>query len=354
MSLLFRRTCLSDGSEMRSFLIKAGCFIAIQVVILSVVLKYGSQDATSNNYLYALKDKSDLLRTTPSPRIIFAGGSNLAFGLKSGIVKEKTGYHPINLGLHGLLGIRPLIRLMTKNLREGDVVVLSPEFAIMFRSPGCAEDLGLEMLGVWPESRELIEPDLEIDVDEHVHFDSPLEQLAAATKRTRKILTGDGPEIPEIYKRAGFNSFGDHVAHYEIDPPHFNGFPLHVFSETGLKTFAADVRDFADVCAARSCKVVLACPPVRLSEANADPDRLQQLHKLLSAHLNIQVITNTQDIVLEDRMFYDCPLHLNEQGAEIRTQRLCRCLKRFNVCRETDSSVEDIAHRSSNQASVKR
>ena len=344
---------------MRFFLIKAGCFIVIQLLILSVVLRTGSQDATNDNYLYALKDKSDLLRNTPSPRIIFAGGSNLAFGLKSGVVREKTGYHPINLGLHAHLGIRPLIRLMKKNLREGDVIVLSPEFYIMFQSQGCSEEIGLELLGVWPESRELIEPDLEIDVDENIHIESPLKQLAAATKRTRKILTGksDGSKVDKSYKRSGFNSFGDHVAHYDIDPPKFNPFRLAGFDETVFKTFAAEVNDFADVCAARGCKVVLACPPVRLSESKTEADRLQQLQKLLATHLNIQVITNTRDIVLDDRMFYDCPLHLNERGAEIRTQRLCRSLQRFNVCEETESSehsVKEVANRSPNHSPVKR
>ena len=341
---------------MRSFIIKAVCFIAIQILILSFVLKHGSQDATNNHYLYALKDKSDLLRNTPSPRIIFAGGSNLAFGLQSEIVKEKTGYHPINLGLHAHLGIRPLIRLMSKNLREGDVVVLSPEFYIMFQSPGCAEEIGLELLGVWPESRELIEPDLEIDVDENVHFDTPLKQLAAATKRSRKILTGksDNSNVDKNYKRGGFNSYGDHVAHYEIDPPEFNPFRLVGFNESVFKTFATEVNGFADVCAARNCKLVLACPPVRRSDSQTDAERIERLQSLLTEKLNIQVITNTRDIVLDDRMFYDCPLHLNRRGAEIRTERLCRSLQRFEVCQQTESSVEDIASLSSGSAPVKR
>ena len=338
---------------MRFFLIKASCFIVIQLWILSLVFSNGSQDATNDNYLYALKDKSELLRNTPSPRIIFAGGSNLAFGLKSGIVKVKTGYHPINLGLHAHLGIRPLIRLMTKNLREGDVVVLSPEFYIMFQSPGCAEDFGLELLSVWPESRELIEPDLDVNIDDVVQIESPLKRLAAATKRARKILTGklNGPKLCESYKRGGFNSFGDHVAHYEIDPPDFNPFPLNGFDETVFERFAAEVNGFADVCAARNCKVVLACPPIRLSDSQANADYRQRLQKLLTERLNIQVITNTEDIVLDDRMFYDCPLHLNERGAEIRTQRLCRSLQRFNVCGESEPSVEEVANRSFDRSS---
>lgn len=340
---------------MRFFLIKAGCFVAIQLLILSAVLRCGSRDATSDNYLYALKDKSELLRTTPSPRIIFAGGSNLAFGLKSGIVKERTGFHPINLGLHAHLGIRPLIRLMSKNLRQGDVIVLSPEFYIMFNSLGCTQEMGLELLSVWPQSRRLIEPDLDFDVDQYVHIDSPLKQLAAATKRTRKILTGktDGLNGCKSYTRGGFNSFGDHVAHYETDPPDFNPFPLNAFDETVFKRFVAEVNGFAKICSARNCKVVLACPPVRRSDAEADVNYRQHLQKQLAARLTIPVITNTEDIVLDDRMFYDCPLHLNERGAEIRTERLCRSLHRFDLCLESASSLQQVAGRTPDRNSVR-
>ena len=69
---------------MKKFSLKLGAFVAIQTAILVFVTTYGSMDSSTNEYMYSLKDKYDLLMKTPSPRVIFIGGSNLAFGIKSG------------------------------------------------------------------------------------------------------------------------------------------------------------------------------------------------------------------------------------------------------------------------------
>ena len=59
-----------------------------------------------NNYLMAYKSKTARLITCPTPRIVFIGGSNLAFGLDSHMIEDSLHCHVVNMGLHGGIGIR--------------------------------------------------------------------------------------------------------------------------------------------------------------------------------------------------------------------------------------------------------
>ena len=59
-----------------------------------------------DGYLQAYNKKCQLLEDTPSPRIIFVGGSNLAFGLDSQRIKDSLNINVINYGLHAGIGLK--------------------------------------------------------------------------------------------------------------------------------------------------------------------------------------------------------------------------------------------------------
>jgi len=80
-----------------------------------------------DRYIMALLDKHRLLETTPQPRIIVAGDSNLAFGLDSGMIKKATGYNIINMGLHGGLGLIYSMDELKPYLKKGDIVIFIPD-----------------------------------------------------------------------------------------------------------------------------------------------------------------------------------------------------------------------------------
>lgn len=62
-----------------------------------------------DGYLQAYNKKCQLLEDTPSPRIIFVGGSNLAFGLDSQRIKDSLNINVINYGLHAGIGLKYMI-----------------------------------------------------------------------------------------------------------------------------------------------------------------------------------------------------------------------------------------------------
>ena len=118
---------------MRPFLRDLLLFVAIQ---LGIVL--GLQAAVARNsqsYLASTVDKQRLLATASAPRVVFVGGSNLAYGLDSGAVDRALPHEVVNMGLNSFLGVRYLLAEVENEMRAGDIVALSFEHELFFTAP---------------------------------------------------------------------------------------------------------------------------------------------------------------------------------------------------------------------------
>jgi len=125
---------------MRAFLKKAFLFGALQLVLLGLVLwSYERQYPREQNFLAATIDKQLLLRTQPSPRLVFIGGSSMAFGVDSAKIAAACGRHPVNMGLHAMIGLPYMLAETEPNLEAGDWVIVAPEYQQFARSPGTSE-----------------------------------------------------------------------------------------------------------------------------------------------------------------------------------------------------------------------
>ena len=120
--------------DMRLFARKMLLFMLVQGVIWTGVVALYVRYETTNpagfgkRYAAATIDKHNRLAQQPSPRIVFVGGSNLAFGLDSAAIERSLGYNTVNMGLDLSLGLDFMLREIEPLLERGDVVVVSPEY----------------------------------------------------------------------------------------------------------------------------------------------------------------------------------------------------------------------------------
>ena len=77
--------------------------------------------------------KSDLANAMATPKVIFAGGSNVQYGIRAGVFASELGIPAINFGLHGALPLDYLIACVQKIAKPGDVVVFIPEYEYFFK-----------------------------------------------------------------------------------------------------------------------------------------------------------------------------------------------------------------------------
>src|SRR5689334_933484 len=86
-------------SLMARFLAKAFALaLAVLGLLALLFARYHRQFPPADNYFLAAVDKQRLVARQPSPRLIFVGGSSMAFGLDSAAVAQACGYHPVNMG----------------------------------------------------------------------------------------------------------------------------------------------------------------------------------------------------------------------------------------------------------------
>ncbi len=109
--------------------------------------------------LYSQIEKNKLLETTPVPRIIFVGGSNLSFALDCQMIKDSLSLNPVNTGIIANIGLKYMLKNTLKYIRTGDIVVVSPEYQQFYGDCeyGFNEVLTL-IFDVAPDTKKMIYP----------------------------------------------------------------------------------------------------------------------------------------------------------------------------------------------------
>ena len=102
--------------------------LLIAGILITLILAITMLPMEQDGYLQAYNKKCQLLEDTPSPRIIFVGGSNLAFGLDSQRIKDSLNINVINYGLHAGIGLKYMIDDISTYATKGDIIVFAPEY----------------------------------------------------------------------------------------------------------------------------------------------------------------------------------------------------------------------------------
>ena len=114
---------------MKKFILKIILFTVSFLMITAVLgLFLPPTPRASKSLLFAKIKKDSLLKNTISPRVIFVGGSNLSFGLNSKTIKDSLKLNPINTAVHASIGLQHMMDNTIQFIKEGDIVVLAPEY----------------------------------------------------------------------------------------------------------------------------------------------------------------------------------------------------------------------------------
>ena len=102
--------------------------LTLAIVLTGLAIGQYDTHVRDDNYLAAVLEKDRLIRTTPSPKMILVGGSNLAFGIDSKMLQDSLGIRVVNMGLYAKLGLRYMLAQVRPYIKTGDVVIVVPEY----------------------------------------------------------------------------------------------------------------------------------------------------------------------------------------------------------------------------------
>jgi hypothetical protein len=316
---------------MKALLLKIA-LLTLAVVLTGLVLAANDTRADDNSYVAAVLEKDRLIRNTPSPKIIMVGGSNLAFGTDSRLMRDSLGINVINMGLYAKLGLRYMLAQVKPYIRRGDVILVVPEYD-QFYGDYIEGDNTLNTAMLYtPRDRipDFIRSYSIVDVilrprAEHARR-TFLRAAAAAVGKEDLIFP---PDTNPVYNRHAFNEFGDAVAHLNRegkDPDSIYVGPL-----PSMKNFNPDavevLEDLYQTAVRNGARAYFLWPSYMDSAYAVNADAIRTLGRRISRGTHMPVVGQPGRFVFPKNYFFDTRYHLNARGREVRTQKMIELLR---------------------------
>lgn len=271
------------------------------------------------HYMYELCLKNERLDTLASPRLILVGGSNVAYGMESGLLQDSLRMNVQNMGLHAGMGLRLILSELSKRLRSEDVVVLMPEYQHFFKDAAYGNEEALPYAVMYMGVSLLDEMNLP-------QYQSLITGLPKASigniKTLLSPLTRD-----DVYTALAFNKYGDVVAHYGkpgkfVEPEIIEGAINYRYMEE-LASLMSDLK-------AKGIRVYIF-PPVMISSAyEINKKRINELeNEMKSKGIGFEI--SPTETLQPDSLAYDSNYHMSYPAVHANTVRLMHCLKELGI-----------------------
>jgi len=288
----------------------------------------------TESYSAGLKQKFSLLTSTPSPRLVLVGGSSLAIGVNSNIIKSETNFNPINMGTFAALGIRFMFVSIDEYLQSGDTILFIPEHQVLQQPPYGSGHFLLETIHVNPY---LISDVLTYhSLTTIVHhlpqwFQGRIKSIYA--RKIEPLFYERELSLSDVlYNVYNFNSYGDVISESAGDQHLTKKEVLE--SESGYVGTGGinseTIRFLSkriEMLEQRGVHVLVSWPAMAQSIYDANPDLVKdRIDDLENALGQEHVIGSVEDFLVSDDVFVDASSHLTSTGRDEYTRRLISLL----------------------------
>ncbi|OJV19703.1 MAG: hypothetical protein BGO21_21820 [Dyadobacter sp. 50-39] len=310
---------------MRRYITHTGFFAGLAFLLLAVALFILPNPIAKHNMLGALLDKHEMLRRTDglaagSPRIVVIGGSNVAYGLDSKRIQDALHIPVINAGLHASLGMKFYLTDVKPYIREGDIVVVIPEYSQYYTDTFYGNiELVSVLFDVYPDSRK------EIDIKQWLHLMRFIPFYAATKLKLSKEPGRIGPV--GVYDRKAFNSYGDAYVHWTMPGKKFN--PGQKVSEDQQVNPEAIklLIDFQHFVKGKKATMLLLPPVFQSTSFVNQKPMIDKIYQSIKKN-HLPVIAEPERYELPDSLFFDTASHLILPGIERRSDLVIEDLAR--------------------------
>lgn len=311
-------------TAMKRFILRILLVISLFILINALLLFAIPID--KNAYLCEYNEKVSMLENVQQPRVIFIGGSNLAFGLNSEAIHDSLDINVVNFGLHAGIGIRYTMDDCLQYLKPNDIVVIQMEYTNFFESSnGEPETLAPLMVitgwrNFWKMNNE----------QKKIVFKGLPQVGFGNIKRLIMYLstkTWDSePSSAEFeYRKSGFNKYGDEVSHYNYQKEQLAASNGQVQTGEINKDFVKWLKETLNAYKAKGCKIIMMPPACTHSVF------LLKYREDIGICLNTigyPYIVDPNEATLDDSMSFNKGYHLNKVGAIANTNRIIRILNK--------------------------
>lgn len=267
----------------------------------------------TGEYAAALMDKVERLERIEGAKVVLIGNSNVAYGFKSELLEEKFGLPVVNMGFHGDFGNAFHEEMAKLNVCEGDIYIICHS---NYSDLGKIDHAPL----VWAA----IENHLQLWRILRAEDIWPV--LKGFPVYLKKCINRDMDGIRnQEGLRNAFNEYGDICVN--------NGIGNDLFYEGAvyIPNIRVEVMERINRLDAylkeRGAILLIAGYPIGDGEYTPDKENFASYRQNLESFLTCPVISDFTDYMFDYKYFYNSSLHLNEEGAVLRTEQLIEDLE---------------------------
>jgi hypothetical protein len=285
------------------------CFLFQKVI--------AEKEPDSNKYILASLDKENRLRDCSKPRIVFVGGSNLAFGLDSKMIKQELKREVVNMGLHGSLGLRFMLNESAENIKKGDIIVLALEYY-------------LHEEGDYKLFSEII--DFNKNAAKYV-VRSISDRLKLSTVTLQRnvfdFFNRKFSKIPvdSLFRRNNFSEEGDFLGHLDI--PFAGHFVYPQIPAADYSNEIKRINDFIADADRKGARVFYTFPNYPALSFKLNKAAINSFETQIRKGVHCRVINTPETFVFPENYFFDTFYHLNKMGRAKRTEKMVILLKGY-------------------------
>jgi hypothetical protein len=304
---------------MKKLFFKLLLFLIPALILISATVYLPPSKSFQKSMFYSLIDKNKLLENTPSPRIIFIGGSNLSFGLNSQMIKDSLQLNPINTGIHAGIGLKYMLSNTENYIIKNDIIVVSPEYQQFYSDVANGEvELLSTIVDVSPNSFKLLD---------YKQYYTLIQKIPAylKTKWSGLINKSGKDTIIGIYDRKAINSFGDIYVHWKFAKEKVTPFGK-IEGKLNDDAFKS-LNKFRDCVNSRKARLFITFPCYQDLSFKNQEIQIKEVERNLNKYRFI-LLSNPERYIIPDSLIYNTPYHLTKKGVDLRTSLLIEDLKR--------------------------
>jgi len=291
----------------KKFFIRVFILLILQLVGMGIIILLPLPENTGTSRVIV---KHTILANTKSPKIVLAGGSNIAFGMDSAAIHDRFHIPVVNMGIRASFGLGRILDHISPFLYTGDVLLIIPEYS-HFTSSWNGGSGVYELIFEAKQYRLLWSPYYGLPSNIFSYFGMRLQYIFS---RSRNSL---------VTVRDYYNEYGDYVSYPVPAKPVSPNENLGVLNQTYLNNFFR----FVDYFTKRGIIVMLSYPSYEEQSFRNSAELIRELDVLFRAKENLLVISTPESFCFPTDYFYGSVHHLKMEKRAIRTGQLIKDLE---------------------------
>jgi len=295
------------------------CKLIFGITIIGIICLFiPDTPRLKSSSIYGKVKKDSLLKYVSSPRIVFVGGSNLAFSIDSSIIKDSLGLNPVNTGIMHTIGLKIMIQNYLENMKPKDIVILAPEYHHFF-----GDFMNGHESTIYYNSIGKLNPFQDLDFKQLLNVLPYFPKFLFKKLDPREYF---GFSRSKYFASYHFDKYGDLKKHWSMNNRPFKS--NNEFEKEYNENVIEYIKEFEKKLDNANCELYIIPPSYNLTSGINNKKSVNIVSRKLK-NSGLSIIGKHEDYIFIDSLFFNSPYHLNKEGTNKRTLMLINDFKKF-------------------------